>query len=566
MSQLIVPADISGEVLSCHEGLSFWGGVDPDTATVTDVHHPWHGRSLAGKVVLLPTSRGSCSGSGVLLQLALKGMAPAALVFSSPEEVLTLGAVIADRLFDRPVAVVRLTPPDFAAVSHAPSATLKGTMLKAGGSRYNLTAIDGAGLELSHADRACLAGSQSDPEALALNVICTMAAALGATRLADVSRGHIDGCILAHDANLIFAERMAALGARVRIPTTINAISIDREGGDNQHHPGEFWNKASRLADAYVQMGARPTFTCAPYLLADPPRFGERIGWSESNAVVFANSVLGARTSKLPDYLDLFVAMTGRAPDAGMYLDEQRRPSLIIDVAVPSDPDDSFWPLIGWLAGRLAADRVPLLRGLNHLAPTTDDLRAMCAAFGTTSGAPMLHVAGVTPEAELAPLDGAGRQHITHANLAEGWFALNTGPETVDLVAIGSPHASFEEVRRFADLMDGRPRHAHTEVIVTIGRDVREQAGAAGFIERLVSSGVKVIPDLCWCSITEPVFPPQARNVMTNSGKYAHYAPGLSDRTVRFGSLRDCAESAVSGTASKQLPDWLSTTKAQSAR
>ncbi|MEM9426836.1 MAG: DUF126 domain-containing protein, partial [Pseudomonadota bacterium] len=95
MSKLIVPADVSGEVLSCDEGLSFWGGVDPDTGVVVDVHHPWHGRSLAEKVLLLPTSRGSCSGSGVLLQLALNGMAPAALVFSSPEEVLTLGAVIA---------------------------------------------------------------------------------------------------------------------------------------------------------------------------------------------------------------------------------------------------------------------------------------------------------------------------------------------------------------------------------------------------------------------------------------------------------------------------------------
>ncbi|MEM9427682.1 MAG: aconitase X, partial [Pseudomonadota bacterium] len=512
------------------------------------------------KVLLLPTSRGSCSGSGVLLQLALNGMAPAALVFSSPEEVLTLGAVIADRLFDRPVAVVRLTPQDFAAVSNAPSATLTGTMLEAGGSQYNLTRLDDADLEVSPADRRCLAGDPAHPETLALSIVCTMAAALGATRLVDVSRGHIDGCILAHNANLIFAERMAALGARVRIPTTINAISVDRRSCGKQGFPDAFRDKSIRLADAYVQMGARPTFTCAPYLLPDPPRFGERIGWSESNAVVFANSVLGARTSKLPDYLDLFVAMTGRAPDAGMYLVERRRPSLIIDVVTPSDHDDSLWPLIGWLAGRLAVDCVPLLRGLNHLAPTTDDLRAMCAAFGTTSGAPMLHVAGVTPEAELAPLDGTGLRRITQASLAEAWHALNTGPETVDLVAVGSPHASFGEVRRFADLMDGRPRNGDTEVIVTIGRDVQEQARAAGLIDRLVSSGVKVIPDLCWCSITEPVFPPDARNLMTNSGKYAHYAPSLSGRTVRFGSLRDCAECAISGTASKHPPDWLAVT------
>ncbi|MEL7344622.1 MAG: aconitase family protein [Pseudomonadota bacterium] len=557
MSALIVAADATGEILWCQEGLSFWGGVDPDTGIVIDVHHPWHGLSVAGKILLMPTSRGSCSGSGVLLQLALDGNAPAALVFSSPEEVLTLGAVIASRLFDCPIAVVRLSGEDFAAVSKAPSATLSGTVLRAGGTQYEVTAMDHGDLDLSPADHEGLGKDGTDPEKLALDVVTTMAVALGAKRLVDVSRGHIDGCILAHDANLIFAERMADLGARVRIPTTINAISVDRETCGHQGFAGEFKDKASRLADAYVKMGARPTFTCAPYLLADVPRLGERIGWSESNAVIFANSVLGARTSKLPDYLDLFVAMTGRAPDAGMYLTEKRRPSLIIDVQVPADHDDSLWPLIGWLAGRLAADRVPLLRGLEHLAPTHTELRAMCAAFGTTSGSAMLHVAGVTPEAELAPLEGAPLFQMTPSDFTKAWRALNTGPASVDLVAIGSPHASYEEVRQFADLLEGRSRDKDTNVIVTIGRHIQKQAQGAGLIDRLEASGVQIIPDMCWCSITEPVFPPDARNLMTNSGKYAHYAPGLSGRTVRFGSLRACADAAVSGTVSMTPPDWL---------
>ena len=558
MSKLLVRADVAGEVLHCDEGLSFWGGVDPETGVVIDVHHPWHSHSLAGKIVLMPTSRGSCSGSGVLLQLALNGKAPAALIFSADEEVLTLGAVIAARLFQKPLAVLRLSPEDFAAISTASSASINGCLLEADGLSYDLDALEHADLELSSFDQTCLSGDPTAPSTLALEVICTMALALGANRLIDVSRGHIDGCILAHDANLIFAERMAELGAKVRIPTTINAISVDRQACKGHGYPDDFRDKATRLADAYVCTGAKPTFTCAPYLLSDVPQLGEQIGWSESNAVIFANSVLGAQTSKLPDYLDLFVAMTGRAPDSGMYLSQNRRPSLIVDVAVPEDHDDSLWPLVGWLTGRLAADRVPLIRGLDHLGPTQDDLRALCAAFGTTSGSPMLHVAGVTPEANLAPVEGASHRCITGADLASAWQALNTGPEGVDLVAIGSPHASFDEARQFADMIDGRSQHAGTEVILTIGRDVMEQARVAGVIDRLEASGVTVMPDLCWCSITEPVFPPDARNLMTNSGKYAHYAPGLSGRTVRFGSLRDCAETAVSGVASKQLPNWLS--------
>ena len=557
MSKLLVQAEAEGAVMHSDEGISFWGGVDPDTGVVIDVHHPWHGQSLAGKIVLMPTSRGSCSGSGVLLQLALNGNAPAALVFSASEEVLTLGAVIAARLFDQPMAVARLAPKDFAALSKAGTASIKGNVLKAEGVNYALHPLDRAKLELSPSDHARLSGPPKDPDRLALEVICTMALASGSRKLIDVSRGHIDGCILAHDANLIFAERMAELGARVGIPTTINAISVDRENCATQGYRQDFRDKASRLADAYVRMGARPTFTCAPYHLSDVPVLGEKIGWSESNAVIYANSVLGARTAKLPDYLDLFVAMTGRAPDGGMYEAEQRRPSVIVEVTAPDNHDDSLWPLVGWLAGRLAADRVPLIKGLNHLDPTEDDLRAICAAFGTTSGSPMLHVAGVTPEAELAPVAGAEVCKITGADLSKAWQALNTGPEEIDLVAIGSPHASFDEVRQFADLMEGRQKHSATAVIVTIGRDILAQAREAGLIDRLEASGIKVIPDLCWCSITEPVFPPEAHTLMTNSGKYAHYAPGLSGRAVRFGSLADCAEAAVSGTAPMRPPDWL---------
>lgn len=558
MSKIVVPQDAAGEVLYCDDGISFWGGVDPATGTVIDVHHPWHGLSLAGKIVVMPTSRGSCSGSGVLLQLALNGNAPAALVFSTAEEVLTLGAVIAARLFEKPVAVAHLSPEDFLPVSAASRVSIRGSTLEAGDTRLELQSVRPTDLNLTADDRLRLLADPSDPTVLAMDVICTMASALGAKRLTKVSRGHIDGCILAHDANLIFAERMAALGAKVSIPTTINAISIDHGDGTDQGMSAGFVDAARRLADAYVTMGARPTFTCAPYFLGQGPEFGEKIGWSESNAVVFANSVLGARTAKLPDYLDLFVAMTGRAPDIGMYVAERRRPSLIIDCDVPVHPDDSLWPLIGWIAGRLAPDRVPLLTGLEHLAPTQDDLRALCAAFGTTSASPMLHVAGVTPEADLPPMRKAGTRKIARAEIVAAWQGLNSGPEYVDLVAIGSPHASFAEMAQLSDLLDGRTRHADTYVIVTVGRDVLKRAIDAGLVARLEASGVKVIPDLCWCSITEPVFPPKARNVMTNSGKYAHYAPGLSGRSVRFGSLKACAEAAVSGLAPKRLPEWLS--------
>jgi predicted aconitase/predicted aconitase with swiveling domain len=557
-ARLIAGGDAAGEVLACAEGLSFWGGVDPETGRIIDAHHPDHGACVAGKILLMPTSRGSCSGSGVLLQLSLGGVAPAALVFCEAEEILTLGALVSDRIFDRPLPTVSLPRRDYDRLARAPRATLCGHTLSAERLDIPLAATTPDDIRLTERDRAVLDGADGPAARMAMEIICLMAAAQGATALVDVTRGHIDGCILAHSANLIFAEKMAGLGARVAVPTTINAISVDRENWRSQNIPDDFGCRASRLADAYVAMGAKPTFTCAPYLLDDAPAQGETIGWSESNAVIFANTVLGARTPKHPDYLDLFIAMTGRAPATGVYGDDGRAPRTLLEVTLPgSGIDDLFWPLLGWLAGRHSPDRIPLLTGLEGLSPSRDDLKALCAAFGTTSGAPMLHIAGHTPEAHLPPAPDARRARIGPADFAGAWRELNRGDARIDLVAIGSPHASLPETRRIADLLGERRCAPGTRTIVTIGRDILRAASAEGIADRLRNAGVRLIPDLCWCSIVEPVFPPETRGILTNSGKYAHYAHGLSGRHARLGSLADCVEAAVSGFASAEPPAWL---------
>ncbi|WP_136684445.1 cis-3-hydroxy-L-proline dehydratase [Falsirhodobacter xinxiangensis] len=537
----LVPGTASGPVIASAEGLSFWGGVDPATGVVIDAHHPLHGRCITGAVLMMPTSRGSCTGSGVLLDLALTGRAPAALIFREAEDILTLGALIAGRMFDRALPVLRLGAADFDAIAASGHAAITPGHVNG----IPLTAPPAA-LALTDHDRALLAAPATR---LAMEVICTMAANQGATALTDVTQAHIDGCIYASPANLRFAEAMADMGAQVRIPTTMNAISVDRANWQAQGVPPDFGIPASRLADAYVRMGARPTFTCAPYLLDSAPGAGESVAWAESNAVIYANSVLGARTVKHPDFLDLMIALTGRAPLSGVYLTENRRPARILEVEA-QERDDAFWPLLGYVAGLKSPDRIPLLRGIGHA--TLDGLKALCAAFGTTSAAPMLHVEGATPE-PLPPAD-ADTQRITRADLAAAWQQFNRGPEAVDLVALGSPHFSITECRAMAALVRGR--RATVRTIVTCGRDVIAAARHDGTLAALEAFGATVIPDICWCSISEPVFPPEARSLMTNSGKYAHYAPGLSGRAVRFGSLADCVTAAATGSA-PGLPGWL---------
>ena len=573
-----------GDILVCHEGISFWGGVDPETGQIIDAHHPDHGASLAGRVVLMPTSRGSCSGSGVLLQLALNGNAPAALVFCKAEETLTLGALVAGHIFQSPVTVISLCadeyarlatahhadiadgalvatdlPPAKASPADKSSGELVSGRIKSDKLQIALEPLSLDAVTLSARDQQMRAGDHGPAAAIAMDIICRLATVQGARSLRDVTRGHIDGCILAHQANLAFARKMAEMGAQIIIPTTTNAISVDRENWQHQGVAPSFAQDAAALADSYIAMGAQPSFTCAPYLLDAPPGMGDCIGWSESNAVIYANSVLGARTSKLPDFLDLFVAMTGRAPVCGAYTDEGRRPARIIDVSLPdAGYDESIWSILGWTIGSHSPDSIPLVRGLETLPLGTDDLKAICAAFGTTSGAPMLHIAGHTPESGMPPHRHADIVTIDQPTLAKAWQTLNAEEASIDLVAVGSPHASLDELHRIVDLFGRRTCPPDIHFIVCAGRDVIASAGQDGTAGRLKASGVRLVADICWCSMTEPVFPPDTKVLITNSGKYAHYADGLNGRKVRLAGLEACVEAALTGTAPAHPPDWVS--------
>ena len=556
---IYVQNDVDSDIVVCDEGLSFWGGVDPDTGVIIDIHHPNCGEKLSGKIVLMPTSRGSCSGSGVLLQLAQNGNAPAALIFRETEDILTLGAMIAERLFDKNIAVLRLVPKIYNLLSEEKSAKIDNLKLHFSNTLIDLfqPALDE--IHLSNSDKKMLAGDNGKAVKIAMEVLCFMAAAQNADKLIDVSRGHIDGCILAHDANLHFAEKMLDMGASVIIPTTINAISVDRENWKSQGVAPDLGGKASRLADAYVKMGAYPTFTCAPYLLNSIPVKGEAIGWSESNAVIYANSVIGARTQKHPDYLDLFIAMTGRTPNTGVYLEENRKPVCEIQVVLPSNFDDAIWPMIGWLAGHKSPNGIPVLNGLEDILISNDDLKALCAAFGTTSAAPMIHIKGHTPESELQSAKDAKYTTIMPNDLLNLWQNFNNGNNKIDLVAIGSPHASTSECLKFLELLEENNERVTVPTILTIGRETISNLDDQGSLNKLSKLGVQVIPDICWCSITEPVFPPEAKSLLTNSGKYAHYGEGLTGRNVRFGSLSDCALAAMTGYVDNEFPDWLKT-------
>ena len=413
---------------------------------------------------------------------------------------------------------------------------------------------------LSDRDRALLAGDHGPAAAMAMRVIVRMAEVLEAASFIDIVQAHIDSTVYVGEANLEFAERLAQGGGRVAVPTTLNVSGLDEHGWRAWSVPADWAEKARRQMVAYERMGCRPTWTCAPYQTEFAPHFGEQIAWGESNAVVFANSVIGARTERYPDLLDICAALTGRVPGFGLHLAENRRGQVVLRLAdVPRDlqRQDSFYPVFGYLLGKVAGDRVPVIDGL-EAAPGEDQLKALGAAAASSGNVGLFHIVGVTPEAPTLAAAVADANVDTvvvrpadlRAARAELTTAVGGG---LDMVVLGSPHFSLAEFRRLAPLLEGR-RHDRIRLLVTTSRAVAHLARQAGLLERLESFGGQVTVDTC--ILTSPMLPPEVRRLMTNSAKYAYYAPGLLGSQVVFGSLEDCVESARAGRVVRDDSLW----------
>jgi len=357
----------------------------------------------------------------------------------------------------------------------------------------------GTQLELSDRDRVRLAGAEGPALRLAMNLIVRAGEILGAERLIDVSFAHIDACHYSHQAHFDFAEFMAEGKARMAVPAWTNTIPVSLVDTDLRAEAGEpdFHAKARRLTGLYVQLGCRPVWTCAPYQLPGGPKLGDQIVGSESNAVAYYNSVVGARTNKYGDFLDVAAAVTGRVPDCGLHTTEGRRGQLLItleEVPEALRRADIFYHLLGHLVGREARSAVPVIDGL-PADTTKDQLKAVSAAVAASGGVGLFHAVGVTPEAPS--LEAAFQGHdperrvaITVADLAAARAELSPARDgPLDLVALGTPHFSFTEFARLVELLDGRRIGDKTLVYVSTSRHVRSLIASKGWLDGLAGAG-----------------------------------------------------------------------------
>jgi predicted aconitase len=413
-------------------------------------------------------------------------------------------------------------------------------------------------LELSVEERAWAA--EGTALGVTTRIVAETARLLGAERLVPIASAHIDGCLYHGDSGTEFAERLVEGAGRVRVPATLNVGALDLL------HPGRVRldrprrDMALRLMRAYEALGCRPSWTCAPYQAGHRPTFGQHVAWGESNAIAFVNSVLGARSDRYGDFLDIAAAICGRAPLAGLHLERNRRATMLLDCTALSPAlldEDAFYPVLGSLLGTEAGSAVAVIAGLPP-GVAEDRLKALGAAAASTGAIGLFHVAGTTPEAPTveAALGGVAPERairVTAAMLRAARDRLSTSSAAqIDAIALGSPHFSKAEFAALEGLLAGR--RIALPFYVCTGRHVVAELEREGRLAPLEAQGVTIVADTC--VVVTPILPSGGGVLMTNSGKFAHYEPGNIGWQVVYGSLADCVASALAGRVERDESLW----------
>ena len=415
-------------------------------------------------------------------------------------------------------------------------------------------------MHLTEDQRAVAEGRDGEAAAAAMRIVADAGALLGADRLIPVTSAHIDGCLYHGESGTEFAEFLVAGGGRVRVPATLNVGSIDLRRPDSVLLDGRRRRMAMRLMEAYTALGCTASWTCSPYQAGHRPAFGDDVAWGESNAVAFCNSVLGARTNRYGDFLDIACAITGHAPAYGLHLPDNRAARILVTTDAISDrlkDEDVFWPVLGALFGRRVGDTVAAVEGLDRFADE-DRMKAFGAAAAAFGSVALFHIVGATPEAptRAAALRGAEPEDTVALGpealrQALGWLSTATGGE-VTAIGIGSPHLSVAE---FEDLLAAlRGRTARLPFYANTGRHVVERLDALGYLKPLDEAGIHIVADTC--IVATPIIAGRTGVLMTNSAKFAHYAPAKIGHEVVYGSLSDCVETAVAGRLVRDLGLW----------
>ena len=339
------------------------------------------------------------------------------------------------------------------------------------------------------------------------------------------------------DPGTEFLEDMASKGAKVKVLTYLNPAGMDLENWKEYGFPEDFAKNQLRIMDAFRRMGIVVTSTCTPYLAGNLPRFREHIAWSESSAVSFSNSVIGARTNREGGPSALAAAICGVTPNYGLHLWDKRQPTVKIQVDIDLNFNSDFGAL-GWYVGKQVKNKIPYFIGIKNA--NTDQLKALGAAMAASGAVALYHVENLTPEADLVEKKDLETVSVGKTEIKETYNKLNTGKEP-DIVIFGCPHASLREISAVADKLEGK--QLKKPIWICTSRMVKEAAERMGYNEIITKAGGSIVADTCM--VVSPIEKMGYKTTGVNSGKAANYLPGFCKQEVCFANIDDLVEAQI---------------------
>jgi predicted aconitase len=395
-------------------------------------------------------------------------------------------------------------------------------------------------MQLTKQEQKMLDGAEGYAVQKSMEILVALGDIYGAESLIKVGSVQVAGVSYHNlgDAGLEFLNELAKDG-KVKVLTTLNPAGMDLENWRQLGISADFAEKQKLVIDAFQRMGILVTCTCTPYLIGNLPLFGEHIAWSESSAVTFANSVIGAKTNREGGPSALAAAFVGKTPCYGLHLDENRVP----DVHVKLNAELvklSDWGALGYAIGKKAENKIPYITGIK--AADLDELKSFCASIVTYGAKPLFFIRGITPGAERQP---EPRETVTigKEDIKNAYDNINDEVDSIELVCVGCPHCSIKEIEDIAKLIEGKKVSESTEFWVATSRTAKQLADKRGYTQIIEAAGGKFACDTCMA-----VAPLKGRfkSLATTSAKGCFYSRQNLMKT-KMGGVQQCVDAAVTG-------------------
>jgi predicted aconitase len=386
---------------------------------------------------------------------------------------------------------------------------------------------------LTREEEKMYAGEYGPAVEKSMEILVALGDIYGADGMVEIISAQISGVSYKTigDAGLEYLNDLASEGARVQVPSTLNPAGVDLDQWKDLGFPEEFTKKQLLIVEAYRKMGINTTCTCTPYLVGNVPPLGSHIAWSESSAVCYANSVLGARTNREGGPGALSAAICGRTPNYGYHLDQARVPNLLVEVETPLIGSD--YGALGYLVGKAVGNGVPYFKLVDkeQRKPQVNQLKAMGAALASSGAVALYHVENTTPEYRdvMTYTGNLEKLTITRNDLDNTREKLSTAKEP-DLVCLGCPHASLDEIGEVALKLKGKKLSNQLWVCTSIS--VKAASDRMGYTEMIETAGGHVVCDTCM--VVAPIEDMGFKVIGVDSAKAANYVPSMCGLDVVF--------------------------------